>query len=109
MTEINTHIKYNTIGHEHLDDLVSWVTGEYPDSGLILVECSNGRWFVEVDYGHDFDSLLGISNPKCITYVEPSFYSSRSDALEFALALINKVYPDLDKTKISEYFEPQNV
>lgn len=106
-TEINTHIKYNTIGHEHLDDLVSWVTGEYPDSGLALVECSDGRWFVEVDHGHDFDSLLGISKPKCRPYLEPIFYPSRSDALEFALTLINKVYPNLDKTKISEYFKQE--
>ncbi|MFT4060674.1 MAG: hypothetical protein QM652_14160 [Legionella sp.] len=82
-----------------------WATDEYPNSGLVLVACSDGRWFIEVDYGHDFDSLLGISKPKCIPYVEPSFYSSRSDALECALTLINKVYPGLDKTKISEYLE----
>ncbi len=38
---------FNTIGHEHLDDLVSWATGENPDTGLILVECKDGRWFIE--------------------------------------------------------------
>ena len=42
---------FNTITHEHLDDLVSWATGEYPDSDLIWVECADGRWFIEVKSG----------------------------------------------------------
>lgn len=105
MTEINTHTKYSTISHEHLDDLVNWVMGEYPDSGLILAECSDGLWFIEIDYGHDFDSFLCISKPKCIPYLEPNFYSSRNKALTAALALIKQVYKNLKEEKILEYLK----
>lgn len=92
MTEINTHLKFHTISHEHLDDLVNWSTGEYPDSGLNLVECEDGRWFIEQDYGHAFDSFIGISKPKSEPYLEPNFYLSRDDALIIALDLIKQVY-----------------
>lgn len=108
MTEINIHTRYSTISHEHLDDLVSWVTGEYPDSGLVLAECSDGLWFIEVDYGHAFDSFLGVSKPKCIPYLEPNFYSSRKEALTTALQLIKQVYKNLNEEKILEYLKRED-
>jgi len=40
---VDTHKVYDTINHEHLDSLVSWATGEFPDAGLNLVECADGR------------------------------------------------------------------
>lgn len=107
MIEINTHTKFNTISHEHLDDLVSWATGEYPDSGILLVECADGRWFIEQDYGHDFDSFLGISKPKLIPYLEPYFYSSRDEALNIALELIRKVHKNLNEEKILDYLKEE--
>lgn len=104
MNGINTHIKFNTTSHEHLDDLVSWATGEYPDSGLVLVECADGLWYIEQEYGHDFDSFLGISKPKSIPYLEPTFYRNRDEALVIALELIKQTYKNLNEKKISEYF-----
>lgn len=58
---VNTHDLYKTISHEHLDGLVSWAIGEFPNAGLSLVECSDGQWFVEVDHGSAFDHLAGVS------------------------------------------------
>lgn len=107
MTQIDSHLLYQTISHEHLDDLVDWALGDYPDSGLVLVECKDGRWFVEQEYGHAFDSFSGISKPKSTPYLEPTFYPSRNDALERALVLITQVYPSINKTKILEYFEQE--
>ncbi len=105
MTEINTHLKFNTIGHEHLDDLVSWVIGENPDSGLSLVECENGLWFIEQDYGHAFDSFSAISKPKNEPYLEPNFYSNREEALAIAIELIKKVHKNVSDEKILEYLK----
>lgn len=48
-TAANTHRMYDTVGHEHLDGLVNWAIGEFPDTGLLLIECRDGRWFVEVE------------------------------------------------------------
>ncbi|MFT4060526.1 MAG: hypothetical protein QM652_13395 [Legionella sp.] len=104
MSNINSHRMYNTISHEHLDDLINWVIGEYPDSGLILVECEDGRWFIEQEYGHAYDSFSGISKPKLEPYLEPNFYTNRNKALAMAIELIKRVYKNIDETKISEYF-----
>lgn len=103
-TETNSHIKYSTISHEHLDDLVNWATDEYPSSGLMLVECSDGRWFIEIDYGHDYDSFSGISKPKCVPTKEPIFYSSKEKALCVAIDLIKQIHKNISDQKISEYF-----
>ncbi len=107
MADINTHLMFETITHEHLDNLVNWATGEYPDSGLILVECKDGRWFIEQEYGHAFDSFSGISSPKIEPYLEPNFYSCRDDALDVALELIKRVHRKIDETKIAEYFKQE--
>ncbi|CAM3024891.1 hypothetical protein [Legionella worsleiensis] len=105
MFKINTHQIYNTISHEHLDNLVSWATGEYPDSGLCLVECQNGNWFVEVDFGHCFDSFTNISKPELTPYIEPRFFPNRKNALTYATEIIKQVYSSIDDKKISEYFQ----
>jgi len=69
----NTHEIYNTINHEHLDSLVNWARGEFPSSGLVVVECANGKWFVEVEFGHEFDQFDRISKPEVVPFVEPAF------------------------------------
>ncbi|MBF6649142.1 hypothetical protein [Methylobacter sp. BlB1] len=48
---VNTHAMYRTVSYTHLDTFVDWVLGEFPDAGLNLIECADGRWFVEVDHG----------------------------------------------------------
>lgn len=104
MTEINTHKKFNTVSHEHLDDLISWATGEYPDAGLVIVECGNSSWFIEQDYGHAYDLFSGISRPKINPYSNPVFYASREEALIIALKLIKQVHKNINEAKIEEYF-----
>ena len=105
MFKTNTHEIYSTISHEHLDNLVNWATGNYPDSGLCLVECQDGRWFIEAEYGHAFDSFLGISRPELFPYSEPIFYSNRMCALSYAIEAIKQIYPKVEDKKILEYFE----
>ncbi|OJU46026.1 MAG: hypothetical protein BGN96_00990 [Bacteroidales bacterium 45-6] len=70
-----------------------------------MVECVDGRWFIEVDFGHDFDSFAGISKPKYSPYVAPNFYSNREGALTKALELIRQVHHNINVNKISDYIK----
>ena len=94
-TAANTHAIYRTISHRHLDGFVNWVMKEFPDAGLNLVECEDGRWFVEVDHGIRYDGLAGLSRPNVEPYVAPHFHSSEQAALSFALACIKQAHPEL--------------
>jgi hypothetical protein len=100
----NTHSMYKTIHHEHMDGLVYWARGEFPDAGLNLVECADGRWFVEVDHGTDFDGVDGVSKPNVAPFVQPRFFIAEIDAREFAYSCIKMVYPDLKDKDLSEYY-----
>lgn len=99
----NTHEIYNTINHEHLDSLVNWARGEFPTSGLVVVEYANGKWFVEVDYGHEFDQCEGISKPEVVPFVEPVFFETEEAARGCAHECIRKVYPELAQKDLSEF------
>lgn len=101
----SVHGKYQTIGHEHLEYLVNWATGEYPKSGLCLVECQDGRWFLEVDFGDAFDNVDGVANPKAPDK-EPKFFNSETDAQSFAINVLQLAHPELlERTDLARYFE----
>ncbi|HAU0311427.1 TPA: hypothetical protein JBF89_13340 [Legionella pneumophila] len=101
----NTHELFNTVSHEHLDDFILFVTGKYPDSCLGLVECKNGLWFIEQDFGNAFDSMTSISRPKIFPYNEPKFFKNRSDAFDYALNVLIQHYKITNQNKIDEYLK----
>jgi hypothetical protein len=101
----NTHLKYNTIGHEHLDSVVNWAMGDYPSSGLLLIECEDGRWFIGVDFGDDYNNIDGISKPDIKPYIAPKFFSQEDSAFDFAVIATKKVYPELKDKDFSEYYD----
>ncbi len=92
----NTHELYKTIYHEHLDSLVYWALGDFPDSGINLVECEDGRWFVKVDHGDDYDHIEGIARPNVSPSTEPFFCPTEEEARKFAYECIRRVHPSLD-------------
>ncbi|CAK7035674.1 MAG: hypothetical protein BACC_04479 [Bacteroides sp.] len=109
---VNTHSMYRTVRHIHLDSFVYWVLGEFPDEGLNLVECQDGRWFVEVDSGSGstrFDRMPGVSCPNVSPFVEPVFHADEASAMTFALECIRKAYPTLSNRDLhrcaADYFE----
>lgn len=104
-TAANTHAMYQTIGHQHLDSLVHWASGEFPDAGLNLVECQDGRWFVEVDHGSRFNHIDGISRPNVSPYVEPRFFGSEHEVREFAIACIKQAHPEVAGKNLQEWFD----
>ncbi|OLF81967.1 hypothetical protein AWH63_10535 [Marinobacter sp. C18] len=103
-TAPNTHELYNTVGHEHLDALVYWALGDFPDSGINLVECENGKWFVKVDHGDDYDHLEGIARPNVSPLTEPTFFSTEDAAREFAYKCIRMVHPELIEVDFDAYY-----
>lgn len=100
----NTHEKYKTIGHEHLDSLVNWALDDYPSSGLLLIECADGRYFIGVDFGVEFDLIDGVSKPKIEPYIEPKFFAEKTLAITFAIQVIKIVYPELKERDLNKYF-----
>ncbi|WP_413460698.1 hypothetical protein [Herbaspirillum huttiense] len=104
-TAANTHAMYGTIEHQHLDALVCWATGDFPDAGLNLVGCRDGRWFVEVDHGDRYDSMEGISKPNLSPYVQPRFFSSEQAAREFAISCIKRAHPEAALKNLQDWFD----
>lgn len=102
---VNTHDLYKTVNHEHLDGLVCWANnGDYPSSGLNLVECESGCWFVEVDHGTDFDNIDGVSKPDIAPFVEPIFFDDEETARNFAYSCIKTIHPELKDRDLNEYY-----
>lgn len=88
-----------------MDCVVGWARGEYPDSGLLLVECMVGRWFVEVEFGDDFNHLAGVSKPDMAPYVPPEFFDDELAARDFAFRCMKAIYPDIADKNLAECFE----
>ena len=77
---------------------MGWMLGEFPDAGLILVECADGRWFVGVDHdnGNDrFGRMPGLSRPNVVPHVEPILFADEASAMGCALECIKIAYPSL--------------
>jgi hypothetical protein len=101
---VDTHALFKTVACEHLDVLVYWATGEFPDSGLLLVQCQDGRWYVEVEYGSAFDGVVGLSFPFVLPYTAPTFFDSEMRARDFALQCLSSALPELLGRDFSAYY-----
>lgn len=77
----------------------------YPDSGLVVVGTSDHRWFVEVDFGTDFDNCDGISRPHIAPYQEPTFFKSECEARNFAIEQIRVTDNTFEVLDLHGYFE----
>lgn len=104
-TAANTHAMYRTISHVHLDSLVNWALKDFPDAGLNLVECEDGRWFVEVDHGVLYDGMAGVSCPNVSPYVAPQFHVDEKAARVFAIECIKKAHPELVNRDLQPWFD----
>ena len=100
----NTHELYKTVGHIHLDNLVYWALGDFPDSEINLIECEDGRWFVKVDFGVDYDHIEGIDRPNVSPFTEPTFFQTEEEARTFAYECIRMVHPSLNGVDLDVYY-----
>jgi len=102
---MNTHHKYKTINHIHfvfnytLPDNKS----EYPDAELMLVECADGRWFIEQSTGEKYDQFPGITHSSEDVETQPTFYSDVTTAAQAAFALTKQVYPTTPDSHLHEF------
>lgn len=95
ISPVNTHRLYHTVAHIHLDTFVNWITRSFPDAGLLLVECQDGRWFVEAEHGPQDRMLPGVSCPTITPFVEPQMFPDQAGALELAFACLKHLHPEL--------------
>ncbi len=92
---MTTHERFQTISHHHLDFNYRDPDGtlNYPRSALMIVECSNGRWFVEQDFGTEYDRFPGILKSRRDLLTHPIFYADDEEAATAAFVLIKQAYP----------------
>lgn len=91
---MNTHIKYRTKAHHHLD----WLYRkdgklEYPDSALMLVQAGDDRWLIEQEFGHEYDQFQGVVKSDNDLDTVPEFYPDVESAARAAFALMKQVHP----------------
>ena len=90
---MNTHEKYNTVNHIHLDMIVPSI-GDV-DLGLMLVECADGKWYIEQEFSTSaYDKVPGVVKSQTDITTKPVFYSNEKEAEKAALDIVKSVYPD---------------
>ena len=106
---MNTHRKYNTVGHIHFDFCYQ-VDGrpEYPHSALALIECADGRWFLEQEFGEEYDAFAGVVKSSEDLETLPTFYPDVDTAARAAFALILKVYPSTPAVHLERFLNEES-
>lgn len=97
-------VPHEAIWHDHLDSLISWATGEWPDDSINIVALKDGRFFVVVDYGDRYDCFEEIFRHDLIPYRAPRFFDSEQSVREFAVSCIKQVHPQLKDKDLLEFF-----
>jgi hypothetical protein len=106
MSDMNTHQKYQTINHHHFD--FRYPTGgilEYPESALMLVQCADGRWYVQQEFGAQYSGFEGVVRSDEDVESVPTFYVHVEDAAKAAFALIKQVYPTTPDECLLEFLD----
>jgi hypothetical protein len=94
----STHSFYGTVSHLHLSFLLNG--SDLID--LMLVECGDGRWFIEqVSITFESEQLFDAYSNE---FVEPKFYSNSDEAEKFACKLIAE-NTSFEFEEIYPYFE----
>jgi hypothetical protein len=76
---------------------------DYPMSGLAIVECSDGRWFIEQDFGTEYSQFPGVVKSGSDLETLPEFYPEPTAAANAAFALIQQVYPTVSRQKLDDF------
>jgi hypothetical protein len=103
---VNTHIKYQTKAHHHLDWSYKKGDGqwEYPDSALMLVQAGDDRWFLEQEFGNEYGTFEGVLKSPSDLDTVPVFYADVEQAARAAFAMMKQVYPGGFEDKDLEEF-----
>jgi hypothetical protein len=88
-TRWNGHAAFNTISHTHVS-----CYGPAPghDScDIMVVECADGRCYVEDNWGGDANGADGVWNPFDPSDTGPRFFESEDAALRHAVSVVASV------------------
>lgn len=103
---MNTHQKYRTINHHHFDFTYRrGDTFDYTMSGLALVQCEDGRWFVEQEFGDEYSQFAGVVKSGEDVETGPVFYPNVDAAAKAAFALIKQIYPTTDDQRLQDFLK----
>ncbi|EDF2276385.1 hypothetical protein BZ763_23380 [Salmonella enterica subsp. enterica serovar Enteritidis] len=98
---MNTHEKYMTVEHHHFDFLD--MENNYPESALMIVGCSDGRWFIQQEFGEEYSQFPGVVKSGSDLDTEPTFYNDVDSAAKAAFSYILQVYPSTPKNLLDEF------
>ncbi|MYM92640.1 hypothetical protein [Duganella vulcania] len=83
------HRAFNTVGHEHVS-CYSPAEG-YHSCEVMVVECADGRWYIEDNWGGDAKGAEKVWNPYDPSDAGPHFFDSEEQAMKHAVAVVAKV------------------
>ena len=85
----NGHDAFQTVNHHHVS---CYSPAEGCDScDLMIVECADGRWYVEDNWGNDSCGAERVWRPFDRNAGEPYFFGSQEEALAHATAVVARV------------------
>lgn len=88
-TRWDGHRAFGTVNHHHI---ACYSAADGHDAcDIMIVECADGRWYVEDNWGGDAKGAQGVWNPFEPSNDGPTFFPSESDAMRHAVAVVARV------------------
>ena len=83
------HAAFHTISHTHVS---CYSPADGRDTcDIMVVECNDGRWYVEDNWGGDAKGAAGVWNPFDTSDAEPVFYPTHDAAMAHAISVVASV------------------
>lgn len=85
----NGHAAFNTVSHKHVSCYLP--ADNHDPCDLTIVECADGRWFVEDNWGTDANGDDKVWNPTDRHASPPYFFDAQDEALAYAVSVIARI------------------
>jgi hypothetical protein len=99
----NGHAAFNTISHTHVS--CYFPADGYDSCDIMAVECADGRWYVEDNWGGDANGADGVWNPFDKSDADPRFFASEEAAIRHAVAVVATVSGVSQSDLLKNYLE----
>lgn len=83
------HAAFNTIDHHHVS--CYFPAPGHPNCEVAVVECADGRWYVEDNWGGDAPGAEKVWNPCDPDAREPHFFGRQEEAITHAVSVVARV------------------
>jgi hypothetical protein len=85
----NGHAAFHTISHTHIS--CYWPAEGRDTCDIMAVECKDGRWYVEDNWGGDANGASGVWNPFDPSDEGPRFFETEEAAIRHAVYVVASV------------------